>query len=92
MFDFTSVLVNLVAIGIQKVIEVHIEIIGNKMRIQASPGNPYFLTASTTSLAVEVHDRPDLFRQQKMDYQGYKKSHPQSLADGFWLLLSSEGE
>lgn len=64
MFNFARVLIHHITIGIQKVMEVHIEIIGNKMRIQSRPGNPYLFTAPTTSLAVEVHDEHNLFRQQ----------------------------
>lgn len=36
--------------------EVHIEITGNKTGIQFRPGNPYLLTASTTSLTGEIHN------------------------------------
>ena len=56
MFNFTRIFINHITIGIQKVMEVHIEIFGNKARIQSRPGNPYLFTASTTSLTVEIHD------------------------------------
>lgn len=48
--------------------EVHIEIIGNKTGIQLRPGNPYLLTASTTSLTGEIHNKPDLFQRAGQGY------------------------
>jgi hypothetical protein len=55
--------------------EFHIEIIGNKMRIQSSPGNSYLSTASATSLTVEIHDEPNLCNERGRikDFSGEKK-------------------
>ena len=73
--------------------EVHIEMIGNKVRIQPRPGNPYLFTASTTPLTVEIHNEHNLFIQlDRVEGFSAEKSHPQSLVDGFWPLLRSQGE
>ncbi len=64
MFNFARVFINDKTIRIQKVIKVHIQVIGNKTRIQFRPGNPYLFTASTTSLTVETHNEPNLFNQR----------------------------
>ena len=62
MFNFARVFINHITIGIKKVMEVHIQIIGNKTRIQFRPGNPYLFAASTTSLTVEIHNEPMLLQ------------------------------
>jgi hypothetical protein len=64
MFNLARVFINHITIGIQKLMQVHIEIIGNKTRIQFCPGNPYLFTASTTSLTVEIHNEHNLFKQR----------------------------
>jgi len=38
---------------IQEILQVHLQVVSNPMRIQFRPWNPYFLAASTASLTVE---------------------------------------